>query len=338
MSARPMKPRPSAALRADVVRRSTSASPIGRAMPNFRPDPVGSVVVATIQSGSTVVPGALPALSADVRSASSCCFAAGVLVYSSPPSPTANGTSPRSRDVFANTVASSFGMSTSAFTCPTSCPSRSTLTARRLPDICVDRFVTGAGTLAAGGGATGPGATGAAGTRAVRGVRAGAGAGFGAGVGDAGGVAATAGAVEAGAVAPLAAAAAVSWVRTSTARDASSFCSTLMPCATPAMRCSICANTFCFSSSGSASNASRSATSSLNSSRRTRRRSMRMRLASSAIVDLPGRRLARSARLRRRPGTSAALEAIPRTVRRASRRRRDGPSRRRCVRARRRSG
>ena len=78
MSARPMKPSPSAALRADVVRRSTSASPTGRAMPNFRPDPVGSVVVATIQSGSTVVPGALPALSADVCSDSSCCFAAGV--------------------------------------------------------------------------------------------------------------------------------------------------------------------------------------------------------------------------------------------------------------------
>ena len=120
MSAKPMKPSPSAALRADVVRRSTSASPTGRAMPNFRPDPVGSVVVATIQSGSTVVPGALPALSADVRSDSSCCFAAGVLVYSSPLSPTANGTSPRSRDVFANTVASIFGISTSAFTSPTS--------------------------------------------------------------------------------------------------------------------------------------------------------------------------------------------------------------------------
>ena len=40
--ARPMKPRPRPALRADVCCRSWSASPIGRAMPNFRPDPVGS--------------------------------------------------------------------------------------------------------------------------------------------------------------------------------------------------------------------------------------------------------------------------------------------------------
>ena len=67
-------------------------------------------------------------------------------------------------------------MSTSAFTCPTSWPSRSTLTARRLPDICVDRFITGAGTLARGGGATGAGATARPATRSVRGVRAGAGA------------------------------------------------------------------------------------------------------------------------------------------------------------------
>ena len=35
-------------------------------------------------------------------------------------------------------------MSTSAFTWPTTCPSRSTLTARRLPDICVDRFIAAA--------------------------------------------------------------------------------------------------------------------------------------------------------------------------------------------------
>ena len=80
MSASPMNPSPRPALRADVARRSTSASPTGRAMPNFKPEPVGSGVVATIQSGSTVVPGLLPALIADVFSPSSCCLADGVEV------------------------------------------------------------------------------------------------------------------------------------------------------------------------------------------------------------------------------------------------------------------
>ena len=58
MSARPMKPRPSPALRAAVRRSSSSASPTGRAMPNFNPDPVGSAAVTTTHSGSTTVPGA----------------------------------------------------------------------------------------------------------------------------------------------------------------------------------------------------------------------------------------------------------------------------------------
>ena len=80
ISARPMKPRPRAALRADEVCRSRSASPTGRAMPNVSRDPVGSGVVATIQSGSTVVPAALPGLIALVPRAWSRLLSAALAV------------------------------------------------------------------------------------------------------------------------------------------------------------------------------------------------------------------------------------------------------------------
>ena len=134
ISARPMHAETETGVARTPARRSSlSDSPTGRAMPNLSPEPVGSAVVTTIQSGSTVVPGGASAVTTPRRAIRSSSDRRRSACRAGRPCRTRTAPRSRSRRVVVNTVASRFGRLTSAFASRTTLPLRSTVTSSRLP-------------------------------------------------------------------------------------------------------------------------------------------------------------------------------------------------------------